>query len=363
MVEQGTHKPLVAGSIPAPGTKFLSEVERNLSAEASAKVTKTSVAGASFLLPSATFVSFVCFVGNSSSYDLVILAAGMGSRFGGLKQVQPVGPHGELIIEYSIFDALRAGFDRLVLVIRKDIEADFRATIGRRLESRIAVEYVFQELTDVPAAHRAHAGARTKPWGTGHAVLAAREVVKRPFAVINADDFYGAAGYRALATHFAGSSDYALVGYPLRQTLSEHGSVSRGVCAVDAAGRLKNITELTKIEQTAAGVRYLDSAGVAQPLTGDETVSVNFWGFTPAVLPQLQSLFEDFLVARSADPKAEFYLPTAISDLNERGAANVALLRSESAWFGITYREDLPGAMQAVRDLVAAGRYPAPLWG
>lgn len=299
------------------------------------------------------------------SYDLVILAAGMGSRFGGLKQVQPVGPHGELIIEYSIFDALRAGFDRLVLVIRKDIEADFRATIGRRLESRMAVEYVFQELDDLPDGARASSlPTRTKPWGTGHAVLAARHVVQRPFAVINADDFYGASGYRALATHFAASTDYALVGYPLRQTLSEHGTVSRGVCAVDAAGRLKNITELTKIEQTAAGgVRYLDGAGVAQPLTGDETVSVNFWGFTPAVLPQLQALFADFLAARGTDPKAEFYLPTAISDLNERGAANVALLRSESAWFGITYREDLPSAMGAVRELVAAGHYPAPLWG
>ncbi|MBX3735372.1 MAG: nucleotidyltransferase [Candidatus Didemnitutus sp.] len=287
----------------------------------------------------------------------------MGSRFGGLKQVQPVGPHGELIIEYSIFDALRAGFDRLVLVIRKDIEADFRATIGRRLESRMAVEYVFQELDDLPGVARASSlPTRTKPWGTGHAVLAARDVVKRPFAVINADDFYGASGYRALAAHFAASRDYALVGYPLRQTLSEHGSVSRGVCAVDAAGRLKHITELTKIEQTATGVRYLDGAGAAQPLTGDETVSVNFWGFTPALLPQLQALFAEFLAARGADPKAEFYLPTAISDLNERGAANVALLRSESAWFGITYREDLPTAMSAVRELVAAGQYPAPLW-
>ena len=312
------------------------------------------------------------------NYDLVILAAGMGSRFGGLKQVQPVGPHGELIIEYSIFDALRAGFDRLVLVIRRDIEADFRATIGRRLEARIAVDYVYQELADVPAAFQAAAATRSKPWGTGHAVLAARHAVRRPFAVINADDFYGATGYRALAAHFAAQANtagaprpqstaavpgYALVGYPLRQTLSEHGTVSRGVCATDATGRLKNITELTKIEQHAGGVRYLDAAGVAQPLTGDETVSVNFWGFTPAVLPQLEALFADFLAARGTDPKAEFYLPTAISDLNERGAAQVALLRSESAWFGITYREDLPTAMAAVRDLVAAGSYPAPLWG
>jgi NDP-sugar pyrophosphorylase family protein len=297
-----------------------------------------------------------------NSYDLVILAAGMGSRFGGLKQVQPVGPHGELIIEYSIFDALRAGFDRLVLVIRKDIEADFRATIGRRLESRMAVDYVFQESGDVPAAYQSNAAVRTKPWGTGHAVLAARGAVKRPFAVINADDFYGAAGYRTLADHFTRSSDYALVGYPLRQTLSEHGTVSRGLCAVDG-GRLRGITELTKIEKTADGARYTDAAGQAQRLTGDETVSMNFWGFTPAVFPQLEGLFGEFLAARGADPKAEFYLPTALSDLNQRGASRIALLRSEDAWFGITYREDLPTATAAVRGLVAAGRYPAPLWG
>lgn len=307
---------------------------------------------------------FVCFVGNPSSYDLVILAAGMGSRFGGLKQVQPVGPHGELIIEYSIFDALRAGFDRLVLVIRRDIEADFRATIGRRLESRMAVEYVFQELNDVPPAlsRASSLPQRTKPWGTGHAVLAARDAVKRPFAVINADDFYGAAGYRALAGHFAGSNSYALVGYPLRQTLSEHGTVSRGLCSIDAPGRLLRITELTKIEKTAGGARYTDADGITHRLTGEETVSMNFWGFTPAVFPQLEQLFGEFLAARGADPKAEFYLPTALSDLNQRGAAEIALLRSEDAWFGITYREDLATATSAVRDLVAAGRYPAPLW-
>ncbi len=308
-------------------------------------------------------------MGNSSSYDLVILAAGMGSRFGGLKQVQPVGPHGELIIEYSIFDALRAGFDRLVLVIRKDIEADFRATIGRRLESRMAVEYVFQEIDDVPRADGGRSetaplplAARTKPWGTGHAVLAARDAVKRPFAVINADDFYGAAGYRALAAHFAASSDYALVGYPLRQTLSEHGTVSRGICAIEDPGRLRSITELTKIEKTADGARYTGADGITHRLSGEETVSMNFWGFTPAVFPQLQGLFEEFLAARGGDPKAEFYLPTALSDLNQRGAANIALLRSEDAWFGITYREDLPTATNAVRELVATGRYPAPLW-
>ncbi|MBI2515411.1 MAG: nucleotidyltransferase [Opitutae bacterium] len=291
----------------------------------------------------------------------------MGSRFGGLKQVQPVGPHGELIIEYSIFDALRAGFSRLVLVIRRDIEADFRATIGRRLESRIDVQYVYQELDSLPAGFKPPTG-RTKPWGTGHAVLAARGTVRGPFAVINADDFYGASSYVALARHFAATAGaarpaYALVGYPLRQTLSEHGTVSRGLCATDSAGRLQHITEVTKIEKTATGARYIDAQGVMREFTGEEIVSVNFWGFTPAVLPQLERLFIDFLQRSGADPKAEFYLPTALSALNERGEAEIALLRSEDAWFGITYREDLPASQAAVRALVAAGRYPAPLWG
>jgi len=310
---------------------------------------------------------------DKQAYDLVILAAGMGRRFGGLKQVQPVGPAGELIIEYSVFDALRAGFKRVVLVIRQDIEADFRATIGRRLESRGEVEYVFQEMDDVPGAsvkeRSKSALPRRKPWGTGHAVWAARSAVRRPFAVINADDFYGASGYAALAAHFSPDPgprtpdpSYALVGYPLRQTLSEHGTVSRGLCATDAAGRLRSITEVTKIEKTGGGARYTDAAGKTHSLTGGEIVSMNFWGFTPAVFPQLERLFGEFLAKHGADPKAEFYLPTAISRLNESGEAGVALLRSEDAWFGLTYREDLPAARTAINGLIAAEQYPAPLW-
>ncbi|MDP1579007.1 MAG: NTP transferase domain-containing protein [Candidatus Didemnitutus sp.] len=299
---------------------------------------------------------------NSSNFDLVILAAGMGSRFGGLKQVQPVGAHGELIIEYSIYDALRAGFDRLVLVIRRDIEADFRDSIGRRLEQHIAVDYVFQETSDVPAG--IEIGTRSKPWGTGHAVLAARHAVKRPFAVINADDFYGAAGYRSLATHFTASPDYAMVGYPLRQTLSEHGAVSRGLCAVADDGRLERITEVTKITKSdAGGASYLDATGAPQVLTGHEIVSMNFWGFTPAVFAQLEERFARFLRERGGDPKAEFYLPTALSEMKQANEARIALLQSDDAWFGITYREDLPAAQAAVRDLVSAGGYRSPLWG
>ena len=297
----------------------------------------------------------------NSSYDLVILAAGMGSRFGGLKQVQPVGPAGELIIEYSIHDARRAGFDRLVLVIRQEIEADFRATIGRRLEARMDVSYVFQEMeTNLHGVQPPP--QRTKPWGTGHAVLAARDAVKRPFAVINADDFYGASGYAALAGHFANYPGYALVGYPLKQTLSEFGAVSRGLCATDASGRLKHITEITKIEkQAGGGARYVDADGAARQLSGEEMVSMNFWGFTPAVFPQLEKLFADFVARNPGDLKAEFYLPTAISALNEQRLVEVELLRSDDAWFGITYREDLAASQAAVRALIAGGKYPSPL--
>ena len=288
-----------------------------------------------------------------TSYDLVILAAGMGSRFGGLKQVQPVGPAGELIIEYSAYDARQAGFDRLVLVIRRDIEADFRATIGRRLEARMEVSYVFQETGP----------GRTKPWGTGHAVLVARDAVHKPFAVINADDFYGASGYRSLAAHFATSPDYAMVGYPVRQTLSEFGTVSRGLCATDASGRLQGITEITKVGKIAGGARYSAADGTVRTLSGDEIVSMNFWGFTPQVFPQLEKLFADFRAMNSKDPKAEFYLPVAISALHERGEARITLLQSSDAWFGLTYREDVAASQQGLRSLVAAGRYPSPLWG
>lgn len=297
----------------------------------------------------------------SEKFDLVILAAGIGSRFGGVKQVQPVGPHGELIIEYSAFDALRAGFDRLVLVIRRDIEKDFRESIGRRLEKRMEVRYVFQELDANLRGAQVPPG-RTKPWGTAHATLVAQPEVRGPFAVINADDFYGASAYRTLARHFSTSADYAMVGYPLSQTLSEHGTVSRGLCATDAAGRLQGITEITKIEKMSTGARYTDAGGQAQQLSGAELVSMNFWGFTPAVFPQLEAKFRTFLEKHGQDPKAEIYLPTVLSELNATGQARIALHRSEDAWFGLTYKEDIPSAQSAIKALVAAGQYPAPLW-
>jgi MobA-like NTP transferase domain len=302
-----------------------------------------------------------------AAYDLVILAAGLGSRFGGLKQVAPVGPGGELIVEYSAHDARRAGFGRVVFVIRRDLERDFRAAIGRRLEGRMDVAYAFQELADVPPPHAPPAG-RTKPWGTGHAVLAAAAAVRGPFAVINADDFYGAAAYRALAAHFRGADpagpgavrpEYALVGYPLRQTLSEHGSVNRGLCRVDAAGRLTGLDEVLKIERTPDGrARHPLPGGGWQPLNGDEIVSMTCFGFGPALFGQLRELFAAFLDRQGRSETAEFYLPVAVNDLMAAGRAAVRVLHADGRWFGVTHREDLPAVRAAVAELIAGGEYP-----
>lgn len=297
------------------------------------------------------------------SCDLVVLAAGMGSRFGGLKQVAPVGPNGELIIEYSLHDARRGGFDRAVFVIRRDIEKDFRAAVGRRIESRMDVSYVCQELADLPAPHRPPPG-RTKPWGTGQAVLAAAPAVRQPFAAINADDFYGASAYRVLGDYFRGARrpSYALVGYTLRQTLSDHGGVNRGLCMTDAAGRLVDIKETLKIERTpAGGARYPGANREWVELAGDELVSMTFFGFTPAFFSQLRELFVKFLAEHGRDAQAEFLLPTAVGGLLRAGRAEMRLLRSDDSWFGVTYREDLPATRAAIQRLIAQGAYPEKL--
>ena len=303
------------------------------------------------------------------TYDLVVLAAGMGSRFGGLKQVEPVGPGGELIIEYSAHDARLAGFGRVVFVIRRDIARDFRAAVGGRLEARMDVAYVFQDLGDVPP-HSPPPGRR-KPWGTGHAVLAAEPAVRGPFAVINADDFYGASAYRVLAEHFGGAPAgeaapakpaYALVGYPLRQTLSEHGAVNRGVCAIDPAGRLTGIEEVLKIERTPdGGARHPLAWGTWRQLSGDEIVSMTFFGFTPVFFGQVRGLFSEFLDRYGRSETAEFYLPVAVGDLVRAGYAEVRLLKSTDGWFGMTYRDDVPAARAALRRLIDQGVYPERL--
>jgi hypothetical protein len=293
----------------------------------------------------------------------------MGSRFGGLKQVEPVGPDGELIIEYSAHDARNAGFGRVVFVIRRDIEEAFRAAIGRRIEARMDVAYTFQELGNLPPPYTPVPG-RTKPWGTGQAVLAAEALVSGPFAVINADDFYGAAAYRLLAAHFdtvatrdgAGKPAYALVGYPLRQTLSEHGTVNRGICAIDATGRLGGIDEVLKIERLPDGsARYPLPWGEWRALTGDELVSMTCFGFLPEFLGQSQGLFAEFLARYGQSQTAEFYLPAAVGDLLRAGYAEMHVLRSEDEWFGMTYREDVPAARAALRRLIDRGVYPERL--
>jgi UTP-glucose-1-phosphate uridylyltransferase len=296
------------------------------------------------------------------SPTLLVLAAGMGSRYGGLKQIDPVGPGGETIIDYSIFDAIRAGFGKLVFVIRKDIEDAFRETVGERFEKRIATEYAFQSLEAIPPQFSVPAG-RTKPWGTTQAILVAADAIHEPFAAINADDFYGAQGYRELAGHFAsGSPDYAMVGFTLRNTLSEFGSVARGVCRIAGDDTLQNIVELTKIERDGKGARNTDADGNITKLSGDEPVSMNMWAFTPRVFDQLRESFAKFLERSSSDPKAECLIPNTVGELVRDGEARVKVLRSHDSWFGVTYREDRPRVIESVRALISAGAYPEKLW-
>ena len=293
---------------------------------------------------------------------LLVLAAGMGSRYGGLKQIDPVGPNGETIIDYSIFDAMRAGFGKLVFVIRKDIEKDFREIVGKHFERRIAVEYAFQELDKLPPGYALPPG-RTKPWGTTHAILMAEEVIKEPFAAINADDFYGQQAYKVLAQQLtSGTPDYAMVGFILKNTLSDFGSVARGVSRVDANDYLTYIVEMMKIERDGSGAKNTDADGKITKLTGDEAVSMNFWGFTPALFPQLRAAFEQFLKKSGSEQKSECYIPATVGDLVTSGQAKCKVLRSGDSWFGVTYREDRPQVVESIRKLVAQGDYPEKLW-
>lgn len=279
------------------------------------------------------------------------MAAGLGSRYGGIKQLDPVGPTGETIIDYSIYDAIRAGFAKVVFVIRKDIEPAFRKTVGARFSSRIAVDYVFQE----PGR------GRTKPWGTAHAVLVAAEAIQTPFAVINADDFYGAHSFRLLAQHFSsGSPVDAMVAYPLRNTLSPFGTVSRGICEVDSVGFLCGIRELTRIAADDHA-HNTDPDGQVTQLTGDELVSMNIWGFTPAIFPELQEYFARFLAEHPNDLTAEAFLPSFVDEQIATGRARVRVLQTLDRWFGITYREDLPRVAASIRALIADGIYPERL--
>ena len=297
-----------------------------------------------------------------SKPTLLVLAAGMGSRYGGLKQIDPVGPSGETIIDYSIYDAMRAGFGKLVFVIRGDIEAPFREIIGARFANRIQVEYAFQELNKLPAGYTVPPG-RTKPWGTTQAILMAENVINEPFAAINADDFYGADSFKVLADQLkSGDQDYSLVGFTLRNTLSDFGSVARGVCQVSPDGYLKSILELTKIEKDGNGGKYSDANGAAQKLSGDEPVSMNMWGFQPSIFAHLRREFTEFLVKDGQAEKSECYIPMTVGNLINAKHARCKVLRSSASWFGVTYREDKPRVVEDIRTLVAKGEYPAKLW-
>lgn len=270
---------------------------------------------------------------------LVVLAAGMGSRYGGLKQLDPVGPSGEIILDYSVSDAISAGFNKVVFVIRRGMLELFRDTVGSRYEGLMAVEYAFQELEPLPGGRVSPPG-REKPWGTGHAVLSARSVVRGAFGVINADDYYGPSAFGDLAAFLqtATSGQYAMVGYRLDQTLSDNGSVSRGICRADNHGYLIDITERTAISRTPVGI--IAEGNPPLRLEGSEPTSMNFWGFTPDLFDHLERLFDEFLEERGNDSKAEFYLPAAVSSLIGTGDAKVRLLSSSDPWFGLTYPED-----------------------
>jgi NDP-sugar pyrophosphorylase family protein len=296
------------------------------------------------------------------SPTLLVLAAGMGSRYGGLKQLDPVGPDGETIMDYSIFDARRAGFGKIVFVIRKSIEEPFREKIGIRYEKRIPVEYVFQEIGKLIPGLTPPEG-RTKPWGTTHAILMAGNAIHEPFAVINADDFYGADSFRALAHHLqSGTQDDAMVGFVLRNTLSEFGAVARGVCHVSDDGYLKDITELKSIEREGMHITNIDAEGQETVLNGAELVSMNMWGFTPQIFPHLYEHFQRFLKRYGADLNAECYIPGTVNSMIQSGEARVKVLRSGDAWFGITYREDQPRVVQSIGRLIDQGSYPRRLW-
>ncbi len=296
------------------------------------------------------------------------MAAGIGSRFGGDKQLEPVGPGGETLLDYSVFDALRAGFARVVFVIRRDMAQRFHDAIGRRYEGRVEVAYAFQELHDLPAGFELPQG-RTKPWGTGQAVLAAQPLVDAPFAVINADDFYGADSFAQLGAFLAhpdrasNPGVYALVAFRLQDTVSEHGSVARGVCAVDAFGMLTNITEVTGIDRREGGGFRAPGPEGERTFTGDEPVSLNFWGFTPSLFAHLREHFAAFLTARRDEPGAEFFLPDAVNALMRAGQVTVRALPTRSQWFGLTYKQDKPGLEQRLREKADRGEYPPRLWG
>jgi len=295
---------------------------------------------------------------------LLVLAAGLGTRYGGLKQIDAVGPRGQTIIDYSIYDGIRAGFGKMVFVIRRYFEEAFREKVSSKFDRSVETVYAYQEL-DACLGDFKRPAERTKPWGTGHAILVCRDLIHEPFAVVNADDYYGVRSLQTIVdflNHSQRASDYAMVGYVLRNTLSEHGGVSRGVCQCDEQMFLKSIVECKKIERTANGVQYVDGDGKVRALAGDEIVSMNLWGFQPSIFCDIQSQFERFLRDHGGEPKAEMYIPSVVDALISGGKAKVRVLPTHDTWFGVTYRQDRDVATQCIHKLTAAGVYPERLW-
>lgn len=297
---------------------------------------------------------------------LLVLAAGMGSRYGGLKQVDPIGPSGETILDYSVYDAIQAGFGKVVFIIRKDIEHDFKEIFINRLQKHIEVDWVFQETDKLPAGFTQPEG-RQKPWGTGHAVLMAAEKVKEPFVVINADDFYGREAFSTLAHYFSenpspADTQYAMVAYELQNTLSDFGFVSRGECVTDENNWLQSVTERTHIQSVNNVIVYKNAEEREIELPGSTPVSMNFWGFTPDFFGHLESQFIDFMKENQHNLKSEFYIPSVVDSLIKNGKAKVKLLSNSGQWFGITYREDKPMVISKLNELISAGVYPPNLW-
>jgi UTP-glucose-1-phosphate uridylyltransferase len=288
------------------------------------------------------------------------MAAGIGSRYGGLKQIDPVGPSGEIVLDYSVYDAIQAGFGKVVFIIRPDIEEAFKEVIGTKLDGRIKVEYVFQTVDKLPGGFSVPDG-RTKPWGTGQAVLMAKPVVHEPFAVINADDFYGRESLRVVADRLKAAdvngTDFCMAGFYIKNTLSPHGGVARGYCDVKN-GKLQHIVERFNIERKPDGVIRYDGGEMAD----DDMVSMNTWGFTPKLFDFLERGFEEFLAAKGSELKSEFYLLEVVDGMIQRGDAEVAVLPTNEKWMGVTYADDKPQVMTGIRALVNAGVYPADLW-
>jgi len=296
---------------------------------------------------------------------LLVLAAGMGSRYGSLKQMDQFGPSGETIIDYSIYDAKQSGFEKVVFIIRKDMEADFRKNMVAKYENIMDVHLVFQELSDIPYGFKVPTD-RKKPWGTTHAIWVARQAINEPFAVINADDFYGRRSYQILHDFLKDKSndsmEYCIIGYELARTLSDYGSVSRGICQTNDEGYLQSIIERTKIYKTENGAEYEDENGNRHPIDGNTPVSMNMMGFMPSVFEYMEKYFIDFLKEQGDDPKAEYLLPTLIDSIIRNGIALVRIIQTTENWFGVTYKEDKPIVIEKIRQLVEAGLYPAKLW-